>query len=91
MFAGCDNIRKAGHMHICTEKIIGKYSTVSSIVCFSGGKRPGVFFALKSFLSSYFSDNSWAMGRNFIQRLLLGYVAAFLRSMYKSIIYYSSN
>jgi hypothetical protein len=58
MFAGCDNIRKAGHMHICTEKIIGKYSTVSSIVCFSGGKRPGVFFALKSFLSSYFSDNS---------------------------------
>ena len=44
----------------------------------------GSFFARKSlfFSNSYFSDFSWAMGRNFIQRLFLGFVAAFLRSYY---------
>ena len=50
----------------------------------------GSFFARKSFFvsNSYFSDFSWAMSRNFIQRLFLGFVAAFLRSMYYVHIYY---
>ena len=42
---------KKSRSYACTEKILGKYSTVSSIVCFSGGKRPaGVFFCSKEFV-----------------------------------------